>query len=476
MKAVRRGKRRKEDLTVESLLAEAGVVPEFELESALAPLSVEEESLFEPSKLIERVVERENMKKAYARVMRNKGASGVDEMPVGELKDSLKVQWPRIKEELVSGAYEPHPVKRVEIPKPNGGIRLLGIPTVVDRLIQQALSQVLSPIFEPHFSERSFGFRPGRSAHGAVKLGQKFVASGKVWVVDVDLEKFFDRVNHDVLLSRVERRVKDFTVIKLIRKYLKAGIMENGIVSRSEEGTPQGGPLSPLLSNILLDDLDKELEARGHDFARYADDCQIFVGSENAGKRVLESITEYLEKNLRLKVNREKSQVVKAHRTKFLGYSLTANKEPKLRVPRQVIAKLKAKLKVKFRAGRGRNLKRFINEDLNPIIRGWINYFKLAEVKRFCEELDQWIRRKLRLTLWRQWKKPWTRRNKLIKLGLSEERAVMSAFNRRGPWWNSGQSHMNLALPKQYFDRLGLVSMLDKLLEAQRNFRNRRDR
>jgi RNA-directed DNA polymerase len=476
LKAVRRGKRRKENLTVESLLAEVGAVPEPELESALTPLSVEEELLFEPSQLMERVVERENMKRAYARVMRNKGACGVDEMPVSALKDYLKVHWPKVKEELLKGNYEPKPVKRVEIPKQSGGVRLLGIPTVLDRLIQQALNQVLSPIFEPHFSQRSFGFRPGRSAHQAVKLGQKFVTSGKVWVVDVDLEKFFDRVNHDVMLSRLERRVKDFTVIKLIRKYLKAGIMVDGDSIQSEEGTPQGGPLSPLLSNILLDDLDKELEMRGHDFARYADDCQVFVGSETAGTRVLGSITNYLEKELKLKVNREKSQVVRAHKTKFLGYSLTSSKEPKLRVPRQVIAKLKVKLRAIFRAGRGRNLKRFINEDLNPIIRGWINYFKLAEVKRFCEELDSWIRRKLRLVLWRQWKKPWTRRKKLMQLGLPEEQAVMSAFNQRGPWWNSGASHMNRALPKQYFDRLGLVAMLDKLLESQRSLRNRRDR
>lgn len=436
--------------------------------------SKKESSTPEEVKLIERMVERENMLKAYSRVMRNKGSAGIDKMSVEELKPYLQERWPKLKAQLLAGEYRPKAVRRVEIPKPNGGKRQLGIPTVVDRLIQQALHQILSPIFDPSFSEHSYGFRPNKSAHQAVLKAKKYQASGKDWVVDMDLEKFFDEVNQDILMARVAKRIKDKRVLKLIRRYLQSGVMMGGVTTKSRKGTPQGGPLSPLLSNIILDELDKELERRGHAFCRYADDSNIYVGSKQSGHRVLESITNFVEKKLKLKVNREKSAVGRPSRRKFLGYSSTGGKQSKLRVSKQAIRSLRAKLKLLFRQGRGRNVCRFIQENLNPIIKGWINYFKLAEVKCFAEELDGWIRRRLRLILWRQWKRPWTRRKRLMKAGLSEERAVQSAFNRRGPWWNSGALHMSAAFPKRYFEKCGLVSMLDEICRFRYiNFRNR---
>lgn len=436
--------------------------------------SRKEKSSPEEVKLIERMVERENMYKAYYRVMRNRGSAGVDKMSVEDLKPYLQENWSNLKAQLLAGEYRPKAVRRVEIPKPNGGKRQLGIPTVLDRLIQQALHQILSPIFEPSFSEYSYGFRPGKSAHEAVLKAQEYQASGKGWVVDMDLAKFFDEVNQDLLMARVAKRIKDKRVLQLTRRYLQSGVMMGGVTTISRKGTPQGGPLSPLLSNIMLDDLDKELERRGHAFCRYADDSNIYVSSKKSGQRVLESITRFVEKKLKLKVNREKSAVGRPSRRKFLGYSSTGGKQSKLRVSRQAIQNLRAKLKLLFRQGRGRNLVRFIQEDLNPIIRGWINYFKLAEVRRFAKELDGWIRRRLRLILWRQWKQPWTRRKRMLKAGQSEERAVQSAFNRRGPWWNSGASHMNVAFPKRYFEKCGLVSMLDEICRFRYiNFRNR---
>jgi RNA-directed DNA polymerase len=428
----------------------------------------------EETQLIERMVERKNMKKAYDHVIRNKGAAGIDNMPVESLKTYLQEKWPEIKEQIAKGEYKPRPVRRVEIPKPGGGGRLLGIPTVLDRLIQQAIYQILSPIFEPTFSGNSYGFRPERNAHQAIKRAKEYQSEGKKWVMDMDLAKFFDEVNHDILMLKVARRVKDKKLLLLIRRYLQAGVMEDGLVSASEKGTPQGSPLSPLLSNIMLDDLDKELERRGYAFCRYADDCNVYVKSEKAGQRVLESITAFVEKKLKLKVNRDKSAAARAYQRKFLGYSCTWHKQPKIRVPRESVKRLQVYLKTVFRAGRGRNLQRFITEDLNPILRGWINYFRIAEVKTFAEDIDGWVRRRLRLILWRQWKRPWTRRKRLIEAGLPEERAVMSAFNRRGSWWNSGASHMNDAFRKKFFDRVGLVSMLDKLYNFRIvNFGNR---
>ena len=422
----------------------------------------------ETTQLMDAVVERENMIEALHRVERNKGAAGIDKMPVDELRPYLKEHWSRIKEELLDGSYRPSVVREVMIPKPGSrGVRKLGIPTVVDRLIQQALHQVLSPIFDPFFSEHSYGFRPGRSAHQAVLQARDYVSGGRRWVVDMDLEKFFDNVNHDLMMSRVGRRVGDRRVLAVIRRYLQAGTMAGGVESPRQEGTPQGGPLSPLLSNILLDDLDKELERRGHAFCRYADDCNIYVQSKRAGRRVLSSLTSYLKEELKLKVNRAKSAVDRPWQRKFLGYSMTMHKQPRLKVAPASVQRLKSKLRMAFRRGRGRNLGRFITEDLKPFLKGWINYFRLAEVKGIFAELDGWIRRKLRNILWRQWKKPLTRARKMMQRGLDEVRAWTSATNRRGPWWNSGASHMNQAIPKGFFDRHGLVNLLNELRRLQ---------
>jgi RNA-directed DNA polymerase len=405
------------------------------------------------------VVERKNLIKALQRVERNKGAPGVDKMPVEDLRGYLKLHWVRIKEELLNGTYRPQPVKRVEIPKPGGGVRKLGIPTVVDRFIQQAIHQALIPVFEPTFSENSYGFRPGRSAHQAVQRAQGFVAEGRKWVVDTDLEKFFDRVNHDVLMSRVARRVADKKLLLLIRRYLQSGIMDNGVETASLEGTPQGGPLSPLLSNIMLDELDKELERRGHCFCRYADDCNVYVKSKASGERVMESMKRFLRLRLKLNVNEAKSRVGRPWNRKFLGYSITWDRKPRLRTARESVKRLKGNLRQVFRAGRGRNLSVLIQETLNPKLRGWANYFHLNEVKSLFPEIDGWIRRRLRSILWRQWKRPATRERKLIERGFTRERAWKSASNGRGAWWNSGAFHMKDAFPLTYFIHLGLVSL-----------------
>jgi RNA-directed DNA polymerase len=414
-------------------------------------------------RLMERVVARENMTAAYWRVVNNKGSAGVDGMTVDELRDYLHQHWETIKCSLLNGTYRPHSVRAVFIEKPGGGMRRLGIPTVVDRLIQQSLHQELSPIFDPLFSDHSYGFRAGKSAHAAVLQARDYQCEGKRWVVDMDLAKFFDEVNHDILISKIRQYVKDKRILKLIRRYLEAGIMIDGISSVRTKGTPQGSPLSPLLSNIMLDELDKELERRGHRFCRYADDCNVYVSSQRAGERVLASLTRFLEQKLRLKVNHNKSAVARPWKRIFLGYSFSWHKQPKIRIPKETMQRFKSKAKQLYRRGRGSNLARFIEEQLNPLIIGWINYFKLSEFKGFAEELDGWIRRRLRLIIWRQWKRPSTRLKRLMKAGLSEERASKSAYNGRKPWWNSGASHMNAAFPKRYFDKLELVSALDQL-------------
>ena len=409
---------------------------------------------------MEAAVERSNMLCAYERVVKNKGAPGVDGLTVSEFKPWLQAHWPSIRQALLAGDYMPAAVRKVEIPKPQGGVRTLGIPTVLDRLIQQSLNQVLQPLFDPEFSDSSYGFRPGRNAHQAVKAAQGYVAEGKRWVVDLDLEKFFDRVNHDVLMARVARKVGDERVLKLIRRYLEAGLMEGGITSIRTEGTPQGGPLSPLLSNILLDDLDRELERRGLSFCRYADDCNIYVGSKRAGERVMQAVTAFLERRLKLKVNASKSAVARPWERKFLGYSMTWHKKPKLKIAPQSRERLAEKIRKTLREARGGSLKRAI-ERLNPILRGWVAYFRLTEVKGVLEDLDGWIRRKLRALLWRQWKRAYTRAKNLMRAGLGEVRAWQSATNGHGPWWNGGASHMNAAYPKSAFDRMGLVSLLE---------------
>ena len=409
-------------------------------------------------RLMEQIVSRENMVAAYHRVMANKGAAGIDRMTVEQLQPHLKEHWPRIREELLGDRYMPKPVRGVEIPKPGGGMRQLGIPTVMDRLIQQAMHQVLMPLFDPGFSNASYGFRPGRSAHDAVLAARAHVAGGRRFVVDLDLEKFFDRVNHDVLMARVARRVEDKRVLRLIRRYLQAGLMTGGLMTARTEGTPQGGPLSPLLSNILLDDLDKELERRGHAFCRYADDCNIYVRTRRAGERVMASITRFLAERLRLKVNAAKSAVDRPWMRAFLGYTMTAHKQPRLRVAAKSVDRLRDKLRATLRQGRGRSLARTI-EDLAPILRGWLQYFRLAEAKGIFEELDGWVRRKLRCLLWRQWKRPRTRAKRLMQRGLEQTRAWQSANNGRGPWWNAGASHMHDACRAAFFEGLGLLSL-----------------
>ena len=414
----------------------------------------------ESKQLLERVLERQNMLQAYERVLRNKGSAGVDGVTVGELKGLLQERWPDLKDDLLRGQYQPQSVRQVDIPKPGGGSRQLGIPTVLDRLIQQALHQVMSPIFELGFSDHSYGFRPRRSAAQAVLQARSYAESGYRWVVDLDLEKFFDRVNHDILMARVARQVKDAPVLKLVRAYLKSGICTSGLVSARKMGTPQGGPLSPLLSNILLTDLDKELERRGHKFCRYADDCNIYVKSEVAGLRVLTSITQYLENALKLQVNQEKSGVGRPWQRKFLGYSICPRKQNvRLRVSPEVVKRFKGDIKATLRRARGWAMHRTVAQ-LNPKLRGWMNYFRHIDVKGILQELDGWLRRHLRKILWRQWKRYVTRVNRMMRLGIAQQRAEKSAGNGRGAWWNAGASHMNQALPKKRFDHIGLVSLV----------------
>ncbi|WP_223464547.1 MULTISPECIES: group II intron reverse transcriptase/maturase [Pseudomonas] len=358
-------------------------------------------------------------------------------------------------------------VRAIDIPKPKGGTRQLGIPSVVDRLIQQALLQQLTPIFDPLFSDYSYGFRPGRSSHQAIETARAHVAAGYRWCVELDLEKFFDRVNHDVLMAHIERQVVDKRALRVIRRYLEAGVMSGGIASRRQEGTPQGGPLSPLLSNILLNELDRELERRGHRFVRYADDANIYVRSYRAGERVMASVERFLTQRLKLTLNREKSRVARPWACDYLGYGMSWHKQPKLRVASISLHRLRDRLRELLRRIRGRSM-RYIVEQMTPVLRGWAGYFKLSQSKRPLEELDGWVRHKLRCVIWRQWKRPSTRARNLIRLGIDEARAWKSAVNGRGPWWNSGASHMNQTLPKKLWDRLGLVSILDTINRLNR--------
>jgi len=414
----------------------------------------------ESTSLMERVVDPDNMQRAYRKVVANKGAPGVDGMTVHQLAGHLKQYWPTLRERLLAGEYHPSPIRAVEIPKPKGGTRQLGIPTVTDRLIQQALLQVLTPVFDPTFSVSSYGYRPRRSAQQAVSAMKAHVTAGHRWVVDLDLEAFFDRVNHDLLMARVARRVDDKRVLRLIRRYLEAGMLQDGLPMPRRLGTPQGGPLSPLMANILLDDMDKELERRGHRFCRYADDVQVYVKSRRAGERVMDSLSEHLESSLRLTVNRTKSTVDRPWKRGYLGYTLTRHKRPKLTLVKASLQRLMQRVREILKRGRGRHIQRVI-EGLGPVLRGWASYFSLVDVKRPLEALDQWIRRRLRGLIWRQWKRLTTRRRKLRGLGLDAYRAWKSAGNGRGPWWNAGASHMNQALPRKWFHNQGLISVLD---------------
>jgi RNA-directed DNA polymerase len=410
--------------------------------------------------LMEQVVERGNMWRAYERVLRNKGAPGADGMRVQDLKAWLQAHWPKVKAALLAGSYVPREVRAVDLPKPSGGSRTLGVPTVVDRLVQQAVLQVLQPIFESGFSESSYGLRPGRNAWQAVQAARDYVRGGRGWVADLDLAKFFDRVNHDVLLARVARQVQDTRVLGVIRRFLEAGLLRDGLVQQRREGTPQGGPLSPLLSNILLTDLDRELERRGHAFARYADDCNVYLGSRTAAEHALETTKRYLESELKLQVNLDKSAVARASERDFLGYGLLGRDKARLKVARASIQRVRSRVKDVMRTTTGRSVKATIAA-LNPLLRGWTSYFRYAQVKDVWQDLDGWVRRKLRCRLWRQRKRPLARARMLMKRGLAEERAWRSATNGRGAWWNAGTSHLNGAFPKSFFDHMGLVSLAD---------------
>jgi group II intron reverse transcriptase/maturase len=406
--------------------------------------------------LLERVLGRDNMLQALGRVEANRGSPGVDGMTTRQLREYLKEHWPTIREALMSGTYQPSPVRRVEIPKPGGGERLLGIPTALDRLIQQALAQVLGGLFDPHFSDASYGFRPGRSAHQAVRKAQALIQEGRRWVVDVDLTRFFDRVNHDKLMARVARRVKDKRVLKLIRRYLESGVMLGGVCVRTEEGTPQGGPISPLLANILLDDLDKELERRGHAFVRYADDCNIYVGSQRAGERVKKSITRFLAVRLSLEVNEAKSAVERPWKRKFLGFSFTP--QARIRLASQTLDRAKARFRQLTRRWRGQSLERTLT-DLNAYARGWAGYFGLAETPTPFRDLDSWLRRRLRAILWHQWKTGKNRLRHLTALGVPAREAKQLVFSRKKTWRMSHSVPLDKALSNAYWRARGLVSL-----------------
>jgi RNA-directed DNA polymerase len=406
-------------------------------------------------RLMEEVCERENCKQALARVKANKGSPGVDGMTVSELPGYLKQNWPAIREQLLNGTYVPQPVKRVEIPKPDGGVRKLGIPTVLDRFIQQAVLQVLQGRWDRTFSDHSYGFRPGRSAHQAVEQAQRYIAEGYRWCVDLDLEKFFDRVNHDKLMARIAERVGDKRLLKLIRAFLRAGVMEGGLVSPVDEGTPQGGPLSPLLSNIVLDEFDRELERRGLRFARYADDSNIYVRSRRAGERVMESVTRFITEKLKLKVNEQKSAVARPWERKFLGFSFTAAKEPKRRIAPKAILRFKERVRELTRRTRGVSIERMA-EELARYLRGWIGYFGRCETPSVLEGLEAWLRRRLRSAIWKQWKRGTVRFAELRKRGVNQALAAKTAGSAHGPWHLANSKGLAFALPNAYFDSLGI--------------------
>ena len=428
-----------------------------ETEPRAARTDIESRAAAGPS--MEAIVERNNLRKALARVKANKGAAGIDGMTFEDLAPYLKEHWPAIRAQLLDGTYKPQPVRRVEIPKASGGKRPLGIPTVLDRFIQQAVMQVLQADWDRTFSEASFGFRPGRSAHQAVAKAQAYIASGYGVVVDIDIEKYFDRVNHDILMGQVAKRVTDKRIPKLIRGFLTAGVLADGLVSPTEEGTPQGGPLSPLLSNLMLDVLDKELEKRGHRFVRYADDCNIYVRSQRAGERVMESIEQFLAKRLKLRVNKAKSAVAKPSARKFLGFSFTGEKQPRRRIAPQAIDRFKARVRELTRRTCGKSLSQ-VAKELSCYLIGWRGYFGFCETPSVLRELDQWIRRRLRAIPWKQWKRGRTRYKKLRRRGVGRELAARAAGSPHGPWRLSHSPALDIAFPKAFFAALGVATLV----------------
>jgi RNA-directed DNA polymerase len=414
------------------------------------------------NRLMEEVCERGNRREALRRVKANKGSPGVDGMTVDEITDYLQQHWPAIREQLLNGTYEPQPVMRMEIRKPDGGgMRKLGIPTVLDRVIQQAVMQVLQRRWDRTFSDHSYGFRPGRSAHQAVAQAQQYIAAGHGWCVDLDLEKFFDRVNHDKLMGQIAKRVEDKRLLKLIRAFLNAGVMENGLVSPSVEGTPQGGPLSPLLSNLVLDELDRELERRGHRFVRYADDCNIYVRSERAGQRVMESVTQFISQKLKLKVNEAKSAVARPQERKFLGFSFTAGPEVKRVIAPKALDRFKQRIREITGRAKSVSMKTTM-EELAPYMRGWRSYFGFCETPEVLIGLTRWVRLRLRAALWRQWKTPRRRRAALLELGVRGPLASNTAGSGRGPWYLARAKALSVGLSNAYFKSLGLPSLFEE--------------
>jgi RNA-directed DNA polymerase len=416
------------------------------------------ESPAEAERLMEEILDPENLREALKRVKANKGSAGMDRMTVEMVSDYLKKHWPEIREQVLSGTYVPQPVLRVEIPKPDGGVRKLGIPVVVDRFLQQAVMQVLQRKWDPTFSEHSYGFRPNRSAHQGVAKAHGYIAEGYTWVVDLDLEKFFDRVNHDKLMGLVAKRIADKRVLKLIRAFLNAGVMEKGLVSAIDEGTPQGGPLSPLLSNIMLNELDRELERRGHRFVRYADDCNIYVRSQRAGERVMESITDFITSKLKLKINSEKSAVARPWERKFLGFSFTAKEPQRRQIAPKSMVRFKERIRELTRRTRGMSLQEMV-EELNVYLRGWHGYFRFCQTPSVLVDLDSWIRRKLRCFSWKQWKRGRTRYKELRKRGVSEVLAAKTAGSPHGPWRLSQSPALCLAFPNAFFEGIGLLRL-----------------
>jgi RNA-directed DNA polymerase len=425
-------------------------------ETSTAKSDIESRAAVGPS--MEAIVERNNLRKALARVKRNKGAAGIDGMTVDNLTPSLKEHWPTIRAQMLDGTYKPQPVRRVEIPKATGGTRSLGIPTVLDRFIQQAVMQVLQADWDGTFSERSYGFRPKRSAHQAVARAQDYIASGHGIVVDIDLEKFFDRVNHDILMGLVAKRVTDKRILKLTRDFLTVGVLADGLVGPTEEGTPQGGPLSPLLSNLMLDVMDKELERRGHRFVRYADDCNIYVRSQRAGERVMTGIEQFLAKRLKLKVNKAKSAVAKPSVRKFLGFSFTRGEQPRRRIAPQAIARFKSRVQELTQRTRGASLGQIVKE-LSVYLVGWCGYFGFCETPSVLRTLDQWLRRRLRAIAWKQWKRGRTRYAELRRRGVGRDLAAQSAGSPHGPWRLSNSPALTIALPNAFLGSLGLPSL-----------------
>jgi len=435
--------------------------------SVMADKAKKEESILPNNRYthvpkIERLVDDYNIQKAVKAVTRNKGAPGVDGVTTEEINGLMEKEWPRIKQEILDGKYRPSPVRRVEIPKPDGsGVRKLGIPTVMDRIIQQAIYQELMFTFEAIFSGNSYGFRPYRNAQQAVLKAQSYIHEGYEWVVDIDLEKFFDRVNHDILMARVARKVRDKKILLLIRKYLQAGVLENGLIQSTEEGTPQGGPLSPLLSNIMLDDFDKELEKRGLRFARYADDCNIYVKTEIAGQRVMKSVIKFLTTKLKLKVNEQKSAVAQPWDRKFLGFTFTNGKKPGgIAIHESRVKRLKDKIRNLTKKMRGSKITYSIQKLIMPITRGWANYFSIAEDRSIFEKLDGWLRRKIRGIAWIQWKRPRTRCKKMIDLGLKEHTARKWACSSKGPWRMAKTYCMQRTLSNRVLESMGYIPMM----------------